>query len=147
MDQHPLSGTHPVPAPRTVRLATPFVSGESQTDVLAGELGFDPRDPFAVTMHLYATGGRVTWTFARDLLAEGLYEPSGDGDVHVWPCLSSKGEAVVVIELTSPDGTAMLQTSSRLVQRFVDDTCAVVPLGQESRHLAMDDLLSRLLEG
>ena len=155
MDQHPLPGTPALPAARpaartaarTVRLATSFVSGDAQADVLAGELGYDPRDPFAVTMDLFASGGRVTWTFARDLLAEGLYEPSGDGDVHVWPCLSSTGEAVVVIELTSPEGTAMLQTSSRLVRRFVDDTCAVVPLGHESRHLAVDDLVARLLQG
>ena len=70
-------------------------------------------------MQLEARSGSVTWTFARELLAEGLYDPSGDGDVQVWPCLSHTGEAVVIIELCSPDGTAMLQTPSRAVQAFV----------------------------
>ena len=86
---------------------------------LEGELSFDPADPYAVTMHLEARSGSVTWTFARELLAEGLFDPSGDGDVQVWPCLSNTGEAVVIVELCSPDGTALLQTASRAVQAFV----------------------------
>lgn len=83
----------------TVHMTVPFVSGEALTDLLEGELVFDAADPYAVTMHLEAKAGRVTWTFARDLLAEGLYDPAGDGDVQVWPCLSGAGEAVVIIEL------------------------------------------------
>ena len=146
MDQHPLSGTDHRPDPRTVRLATPFVSGESQADVLAGELGFDPRDPFAVTMHLFATGGRVTWTFARDLLAEGLYEPSGDGDVHVWPCLDSEGHAVVIIELCSPDGEALVQAKTNDLSTFVERMSAAVGPGCESEHLDVDATIAAIFE-
>ena len=97
-----------------LRTAVPFLSGESATEHLDGEFSFDPADPYAVTdRRLEAQSGSVTWTFARDLLAEGLYHPTGDGDVQVWPCLSNTGEAVVIIELCSPDGTALLQTASR----------------------------------
>ncbi len=130
----------------TVRMTVPFVSGEALTDLLEGELVFDAADPYAITMHLEAKAGRVTWTFARDLLAEGLYDPVGDGDVQVWPCLSGVGEAVVIIELSSPTGWAMLQTGSRAIQTFVTSTHELVPAGQESSHLSMDALVAQLLD-
>ncbi|MET0839746.1 MAG: SsgA family sporulation/cell division regulator, partial [Marmoricola sp.] len=85
------------------------------------------------------------WTFARELLAEGLYTPSGNGDVQVWPCLSSTGDAVVIIELSSPDGLALLQAPSRTVHDFVARTHEVVPEGEETSHLAMDAMISQLL--
>ena len=129
----------------TVHMTVPFVSGEALTDLLEGELVFDAADPYAVTMHLEAKAGRVTWTFARDLLAEGLYDPVGDGDVQVWPCLSGAGEAVVIIELSSPTGWAMLQTGSRAIQNFVASTHELVPSGEESSHLSMDALVAQLL--
>lgn len=130
----------------SVRATVPFVSGEQQSELLEGELVFDRTDPYAVLMHLEARSGTVTWTFARSLLAEGLYHPAGDGDVQVWPCLSATGEAVVIIELISPDGQALLQAPSREVHDFVDSAHALVPAGQESAHLAMDSLISRLLQ-
>ena len=91
----------------TVRASVPFISGETQTELIEGELVFDHADPYAVVMHLEARSGTVTWTFARELLDEGRYTPVGDGDVQVWPCLSNTGEAVVIIELRSPDGVVV----------------------------------------
>jgi hypothetical protein len=129
----------------TVVASVPFASGEAQSEFLAGELVFNPSDPYAVSMNLQARSGTVTWTFARDLLSQGLYSPSGDGDVQVWPCLSGSGDAVVIIELCSPDGTALLQAPSRTVHDFVVRTLEAVPAGEESAHLALDDLISQLL--
>ena len=129
----------------TVRASVPFISGERQTELIEGELVFDHADPYAVVMHLEAKSGTVTWTFARELLAEGLYAPVGDGDVQVWPCLSNTGEAVVIIELRSPDGMALIQAPSREVHSFVSGTEQIVPVGQESHHLALDSLISKLL--
>jgi hypothetical protein len=133
-------------ATETISVTVPFASGESVAQELQGELLFDPADPYAITMHVHpVVGPPVTWTFARQLLAEGLYEPSGDGDVLVWPCLSSCGEAVVVIELRSPSGMAMLQTPSRAVAGFVTDVYDFVPEGTESARLDLDDMVSQLL--
>ena len=129
-----------------LRAAVPFLSGESATEHLDGEFSYDPADPYAVTMKLEARCGSVTWTFARELLAEGVYAPTGDGDVQVWPCLSNTGEAVVIVELCSPDGTALLQTDSRAVQRFITSTYDAVPAGGESSHVSIDDLVTQLLE-
>ena len=131
----------------TVVVVVPFVSGEAQSELLEGELVFDPADPYAISMNLEARSGTVTWTFARELLEQGLYSPSGDGDVQVWPCLSGSGDAVVIIELSSPDGTALLQAPSRTVHDFVARTLEVVPAGAESAHLALDTLISKLLPG
>ena len=63
----------------------------------------------------------------------------------VWPCLGTEGEAVVVIELRSPSGMAMLQTPSRAIQSFVTDIFELVPAGGESRHISIDALVAHLL--
>lgn len=136
----------PTSTDTTVSISVPFLTGETQAEVVDGELVFEARDPYALTMHLQSRSGRVTWTFARDLLADGVYEPAGDGDVQVWPCLSGRGGAVVVIELTSPSGNAMLETSSRSMQCFLDQVYALVPRGQESAHLSLEQMLTRLLD-
>jgi len=129
----------------TVRASVPFLSGDTQSELLEGELTFDPADPYAVAMHLAARSGTVTWTFARELLAEGLYEEVGNGDVLVWPFLSSAGNAVVIIELSSPDGDALLEAPSREVHDFLASTFEIVPAGAESTHLALDALITQLL--
>lgn len=146
MEKHPAtSGQTSKITDAVLTTAVPFLSGESATEHLDGEFSFDPADPYAVTMKLDARSGSVTWTFARELLAEGVYSPSGDGDVQVWPCLSNTGEAVVIVELSSPDGTALLQTGSRAVQAFVTEIFEAVPTGTESSHVSMDALVAQLL--
>lgn len=146
MEQHPAtSGQTSQTSGVILRTAVPFLSGESATEHLDGEFSYDPNDPYAITMKLEAKSGSVTWTFARELLADGLFHPTGEGDVQVWPCLSNNGEAVVIVELCSPDGTALLQTPSRAVQHFVTSVFATVPAGRESTHVRIDALVARLL--
>ena len=72
-------------------------------------------------------------------------EPSGDGDVHVWPCLSSCGEAVVIVELCSPVGETLLQFPSRAVQEFVYSSVEAVAMGAEQ--VDVDAWLDQLLAG
>lgn len=45
-----------------------------QSDAL---FSYDPGDPFAATLTLKAFPRDVRWTFARDLLVDGLFEPAG----------------------------------------------------------------------
>jgi hypothetical protein len=135
---------------RTARVVTEnveleFVDPQGDTTTIDADLVFDPADPYAATM-VFRTGVQeVRWTFGRELLVEGLYEPTGDGDVHVWPCLSSTGAAVVIIELCSPDGELLVQASSRKVHSFVTDMLASVPEGRESAFVDFDSELSALL--
>jgi hypothetical protein len=122
-----------------------LVVAEGEASSIAAELVYDPTDPFAVTMVCQAEAQEVLWTFGRELLLEGRYEPVGDGDVHVWPCLSSEGNAVVIIELCSPDGEVLVQTDTRTVNVFLAATLGSVPVGEESAHVDFDDELAQIL--
>ncbi len=53
--------------------------------------------------------------------------------MHVWPCLDSEGHAVVIIELCSPDGEALVQARTGDLSRFVDRMNRPVEPGTESR--------------
>ena len=113
---------------------------------LDAELQYDACDPYAVTMVFMVGRSQVRWTFGRELLAAGLYEPSGDGDVHVWPCLDAEGHAVVIIELCSPEGEALVQARTGDLSAFVERMGRVVAAGSESDHLDVDAAIMAILE-
>jgi len=126
-------------------MAVQIATVEAEQDHnLSAEFRFDAADPWAVTMILATVAGPVDWTFARDLLVDGQYEPTGDGDVHVWPCLSPSGEAVVIVELDSPSGETLLQFPTRAIQDFVSSALETVPQGAEQ--VDVDEWLSRILD-
>src|SRR5919199_1768641 len=95
---------------------------------LQTRLSYDPCDPFAVSATFLTVGGDVRWTFGRELLIGGLVEPTGDGDVHVWPCTDNDARPVVIIELCSPDGEALVQAQTSDIVAFVDKMTAAVPM-------------------
>lgn len=129
----------------TEKVELEFVDPQGEATSIDADLLFDPADPYAITM-VFRTGAQeVLWTFGRELLVEGRYEPTGDGDVHVWPCLSSEGGAVVIIELCSPDGELLVQAPSRSVDHFVTAMFDSVPDGQESAFVNFDDELTSIL--
>jgi hypothetical protein len=108
-------------------------------------LGYDPTDPFAVTVTFHPDDLPVAWTFARCLLTDGLVEPTGDGDVHVWPCLDDEGLAIITVELCSPHGDALVEMPAADVVAFTDRMHAVVAEGDESAHQDVDALLAAIL--
>lgn len=112
---------------------------------IEAELRYDATDPYAVTTVFRTGHSEVCWTFGRDLLAEGLYEPAGDGDVHVWPCLDNQGHAVVIIELCSPDGEALVQARTGDLRSFVDRMNKAVAPGGESELLDVDAAIAAIL--
>ena len=129
----------------TSTTAVQIATVDAEADhTLVAEFVFDSADACAVTMVLQTSSGPVGWTFARELLVDGQYEPVGDGDVHVWPCLSSCGEAVVIVELCSPAGETLLQFPTRAVQDFVYSSLEAVPLGREE--VDVDAWLAQLLK-
>lgn len=111
---------------------------------IEAELRYDPADPYAVTTVFKTGASQVRWTFGRELLAEGLYEPAGDGDVHVWPCLDSSGHAVVIIELCSPDGEALVQAKTGDLRIFVDRMAKAVAPGTESELVDVDATIAAI---
>jgi hypothetical protein len=133
-------------SPVTVRqaLTLELIGVTGAVTPIATELHYDPRDPYAVTTVFMTGTSEVRWTFGRDLLREGLYEPTGDGDVHVWPCLDSAGCAVVIIELCSPDGEALVQVKTGDLHSFVDRMNAAVTPGTESLFIDVDSAITSI---
>ncbi len=121
-----------------------FVDDEGRRAAVEADMVYDQRDPFAMSM-VFQTLPPVTWTFSRELLMTGMYEPVGDGDVHVWPCLSGTGEAVVIFEFSSPDGEVLVQASQRECARFVTRMRNSVGHGQEEQYLDIDGAINELL--
>ncbi|GIF49146.1 sporulation and cell division protein SsgA [Asanoa ferruginea] len=119
-----------------VRLLAPDATG---VPVHCG-LHYDPHDPYAVHVRFFLDRRRqeaISWSFARELLAAGLHEPSGLGDVRIWPWRTTQGDAVA-LALSSPDGQALLEAPRATVAAFLDDTYTLVPRGRESDRLDLD---------
>lgn len=130
----------------TVTQALQITSVESGAErAVTSEFVYDPADPYAVSLLLQNPNGIVGWSFARELLLGGIYEPTGDGDVCVWPCLGSRGEAVVIVELHNDTDTTLLQFPTRQVSRFLEATLDAVPAGAETEHVDLDSWLDELL--
>jgi len=115
------------------------------TSPVQAELRYDAADPFAIRGDFCLGGHIVRWVFARTLLRAGLYEPSGAGDVRVRPWIDDDGGDAVLIELSSPDGSATMRGDASELEAFLLRTEVLVPPGCESAHLNLDDELARLL--
>ncbi|MEV0179624.1 SsgA family sporulation/cell division regulator [Streptomyces sp. NPDC050625] len=108
-------------------------------------LGYRTADPYAVhiTFHINSEHP-VHWTFARELLVEGVFRACGQGDVRVWPT-RTQGRGVVLVALSSPDGDALLEAPAAQVSAWLERTLRMVPPGTEGGQLGIDDALDQLL--
>lgn len=143
LDRHHLLSPTVSTASRTVCME--LLAGEGPGLAVEAELLYDAQDPYAVRIVFDTVRGPVQWMLARELLSRGSLEPSGDGDVHVWPCLSATGCAVTMVELCSPTGDVLLQVDTGDVLAFLGESRAVVEPGAESRHLDVDGAIRALL--
>lgn len=112
------------------------------------ELRFDVDDPYAVQIAFHTgshTAGEVVeWTFARQLLGDGVRALVGEGDVQVWPS-SAEGDAVVCLSLSSPSGRALFEVPLAGLVEFLTQTYAAVPTGSEADYVDVDTELALLL--
>lgn len=136
--------TNTTPLTLTQPVTLELIDATGDSTPIEAELQYDPRDPYAMTTVFMTGHSQVRWTFGRDLLAEGLFQPAGDGDVHVWPCLDAGGHAVVIIELCSPDGEALVQAKSGDLTSFVERMTKAVPPGAESEHINVDATITAI---
>ena len=110
------------------------------------ELHYTAADSFAMTATFSTFTQSVSWTFARTLLEQGRFRPTGEGDIVIRPALDDRGCAAVAIGLSSPDGSALLLVPAADVAHFLQLTQVLVPEGQEScsdLDAAITDLLSQ----
>ena len=136
------------PAPQVVshHLVVELIGSAGPVPV-DGELRYDAADPYAVTVSFSVPRGEVVWQFGRDLLMRGVHRPAGEGDVQVSPSLNADGHAVVALELSSPNGRALVLAPARDVLDFLAHTTLAVWPGTESEHLRVDDTIAALLVG
>lgn len=126
------------------------VPGSTSLPVAAGAR-YDSADPYAVHVAFRTGGGSdggdvVEWTFARQLLTDGVARSVGEGDVQVWPSFIA-GRAVACLSLSSPSGRALFEVPLGELQEFLAQTYAAVPIGVESSFIDLDAELALLLWG
>jgi sporulation and cell division protein SsgA len=132
----------------SAELGLRLIAPPQTTTPLTGSLHYSRHDPYAVRVTFRAGLEQpVEWTFARDLLSRGIHGPQGIGNVQVWPSPGpGDGDpSVLTIELTSPHGQVRVETPAGQVTDFLRRACQIVPDGQESSHLDLDDELNDLL--
>src|SRR5687768_980963 len=124
------------------------VPGAASLPVRA-DVDYDVHDPYAVTVSFHTGAGAgggdvVQWTFARQLLSDGVSTPAGEGDVQAWPS-SAGGTSVVCLSLSSPSGRALFEVPLADLVEFLGRTYQAVPTGMESDHVDVDAELALLL--
>lgn len=122
-----------------------LVAAAPRMPSIPATLTYDRSDPFAVRMTFPAPatleGVEVCWTFARELLADGMREPQGHGDVRVRPY----GYDRTVLEFHAPEGTAVVHVRSGELRRFLTATTDLVPVGVEHLQTDLDRDLAELM--
>jgi len=112
---------------------------------IEAEFRYDPADPYAVALTFHLGDDVLRWDLARSVLARGLTDPSGEGDVCLWPHVTEEGRAVVMVNLFSSDGELVGEIRTNELYRFITRTLALVPLGTENDWLDLDSVVAQLL--
>ena len=112
---------------------------------LVASLFYCGDDPYAVRMAFHVGADEpVEWIFARDLLAAGLTEAAGEGDVRAWPS-PGEGEDVLHIVLSSPFGQAHFEAPMTAMAEFLQQTYDAIPAGHEGDFIDINGELDGLL--
>ncbi|MEU6975298.1 MULTISPECIES: SsgA family sporulation/cell division regulator [unclassified Streptomyces] len=123
-----------------------LVASVPRMETVSATLRYDREDPFAVRMAFpppaTLEGVEVSWAFARELLAQGVDEPAGLGDVRLRPY----GYDRTVVEFHAPEGVAMVHLRTSELRRFLKASQVLVPRGREHQYLDWDGNLAQLLE-
>ena len=112
---------------------------------IEAEFRYDADDPFAVSLTFHLGDDVLRWELARSLLAEGLTDPAGQGDVSLWPHVTDAGRAVVVLSLWSPYAELVGEVGLNQLYRFLTRSLVLVPLGTEAEWLDVDGVVAELL--
>lgn len=126
-------------------------TGDTDRYPVLAHLGYDPADPFAVTV-VFSHDGRVLarWCLDREMLAEGLRRPAGVGDVRLRPQSQDSWEELrmeLYGDARSGGGRhhAVIHLWAPALESFLRRTHEVVPPGQEDT--GVDALISELTAG
>ncbi len=109
------------------------------------ELRFAGPDPYAVALAIQTLHSReVVWRFSRALLAQGLIEAAGVGDVRLRPLDTPAPGGVVEIELRSPGGRALFHAPHSDLRIYLARTQELIAFGAEHEWLDLDHTIAML---
>ncbi|MEU9256121.1 SsgA family sporulation/cell division regulator [Streptomyces sp. NPDC048270] len=114
---------------------------------LLARFSYDDTAPYEVQAAFFdGPSVLARWHFDRQMLAEGLHRPVGEGDVAFRP-RQGPGVGELRVDLrggsSGPHGQAVLFVDARALTAFLEQTYAVVGAGQE--FLDLDRLLDEFL--
>ncbi|MBB5121760.1 hypothetical protein AF335_08920 [Streptomyces eurocidicus] len=119
-------------------------SGRHRDPVLT-RLEYRSDRPYEVTASFRHAGrAAVSWTFARELLLDGLSAFTGDGDVSVWVLNHDSGHRVY-LSLFSRSGLCLLSARAADIAAWCRETTELVPVGSEHEHYDIDAELRAIL--
>jgi Streptomyces sporulation and cell division protein, SsgA len=122
-------------------LAVSAASGEAD---LAAELRYDANDPFAVSLAIgMECGTPVVWVFGRDLLADGVSQATGEGDITVEPANDAYSHEIRITLATDCLAT-MIAPRDKVVE-FLVQSFTVVASGCELDRIDFDAEIASLL--
>jgi hypothetical protein len=125
-----LHPSHTVTTPLTLSVSA--ATGDAD---LQAELRYDPRDPLAVTLAIGVECDQpVVWVFGRELLADGIDRPSGEGDITIEPAVAERKIQVTL----ATDCLATMTADRDTVIEFLVDAFTAVPSGCEMDEVDMD---------
>jgi hypothetical protein len=122
-----------------------------------------PEDALSVSLQVSARPDhpalpRGQWVVLRDFLRYGLEQPTGDGDVRLYPdrtnhpstTVAADGvfeiPVIVRIELARPGRPYVLAVPGALLADFVAETERRVPTGEERSDELLEEFIARLLQ-
>jgi hypothetical protein len=136
-----VNGSTTVAAELELRLVVP---GHAAVPVTAS-LCYRRDDPYAIQMAFHVgTDEPVQWAFGRDLLAAGLEQHTGEGDVRLWPS-NALFRSVLNISLSSPHGQAHFEAPLAPMRSFLLRTYDILPAGGEGGLADIDGELDQML--
>ncbi|MEU7156103.1 SsgA family sporulation/cell division regulator [Streptomyces chrestomyceticus] len=128
-----------------LKIRMSLVAGPDSRVFVPVRLYYMNTDPYAVQFSFDVTPDDVVrWTFARELLDQGLTAPAGTGDVKITP-IGPHQNRRLSIELESPHGYARLEGPAASIETWLAKTFEIVPVGRESESVDIDSLLNKLL--
>ena len=109
------------------------------------ELRYAGPDPYAVALAFQTAHSReVVWRFSRALLAQGLIEAAGEGDVRLRPLDTPVPGRVVEIELRSPGARAVFRAPHADLRDYLARTQELIAFGTEHEWLDLDHVVAML---
>lgn len=114
---------------------------------LHAEFHYDEADPLVVSVEWHPPEGRaVRWVVSRDLLFDGTEEPSGMGDVRLWPAMVGE-RRVVFMRLEVQTMSCLFEMDLEQLQDWLLETFQLVHPGVEFDRVDWDATVAAILEG